>query len=213
MSARPDGTALTDGRRIAVVDYGLGNVANVRRALEFLGHRVMLTSRPDELRAADVLVLPGVGHFADAMQRLRADGLLPLLTELKGEKPFIGICLGMQLLFEQSEEGGTEGLGFIPGGVTRIRTALPVPHLGWNTLASEDPAIDGQDMYFIHSYRAAPGPYTVAAAEYGGETVTAIVQKENLIGIQFHPEKSGDAGLLLLQRAVTEGFIGKEADR
>ena len=209
---------LTAGRRIAIVDYGLGNVANVRRALEFLGHRVGLTKEPDELRAADVLILPGVGHFGDAMRKLEKDGLIPLLRKLKDEKPLVGICLGMQLLFEQSEEGGADGLGFIPGAITRIETRLPVPHLGWNRLISTDPRLEGQDMYFIHSYKAEPGPYTVATAEYGGEEVSAIVQHGNLTGIQFHPEKSGDAGLLLLQRVLTEGFKDpvinvKEAER
>ena len=201
---------LTDGRRIAIVDYGLGNVANVRRALEFLGHRVELTKDPDMLRRADVLILPGVGHFADAMKRLEANGLTPLLAELKEEKPLVGICLGMQLLFERSEEGNAGGLGFIPGAITRIETRLPVPHLGWNGLISGKPELDGKDMYFIHSYKASPGPDTVATAEYGDETVTAIVQRGQLIGIQFHPEKSGDAGLVLLQQAVTGGFREKE---
>ncbi|MET3575034.1 imidazole glycerol phosphate synthase subunit HisH [Bhargavaea ullalensis] len=217
MSAAENGIGsgeLTEGRRIAIVDYGLGNVANVRRALEFLGHRVELTKSPEQLRAADVLILPGVGHFGDAMRRLEADGLIPVLEEMKNEKPLVGICLGMQLLFERSEEGDADGLGFIPGEVTRIRTSLPVPHLGWNRLISVDSALDGTDMYFIHSYKAVPGPDTVATAEYGGEEVTAIVQRGNLVGIQFHPEKSGDAGLLILQRAVTEGFLTeKEADQ
>ncbi|EMR07721.1 Imidazole glycerol phosphate synthase subunit HisH 1 [Bhargavaea cecembensis DSE10] len=211
MNTRETATAgLTDGRRIAIVDYGLGNVANVRRALEFLGHRVELTKDPDVLRRADVLILPGVGHFADAMKRLEADGLIPLLAELKEEKPLVGICLGMQLLFGHSEEGDADGLGFIPGAITRIETRLPVPHLGWNALVSERPELDGKDMYFIHTYKAAPGPDTVATADYGGETVTAIVQRGQLIGIQFHPEKSGDAGLVLLQQAVTGGFREKE---
>lgn len=201
---------LTDGRRIAIVDYGLGNVANVRRALEFLGHRVELTKDPDVLRRADVLILPGVGHFADAMRRLESDGLIPILAELKEEKPLVGICLGMQLLFEHSEEGHVDGLGFIPGDITRIETRLPVPHLGWNALISGKPELAGKDMYFIHTYKAAPGPNTVATADYGGDTVTAIVQHGQLIGIQFHPEKSGDAGLVLLQQAVTEGFLKNE---
>lgn len=211
MNARETATPdLTDGRRIAIVDYGLGNVANVRRALEFLGHRVELTKDPEVFRRADVLILPGVGHFADAMKRLESDGLIPILTELKEEKPLVGICLGMQLLFEHSEEGDVDGLGFIPGAITRIQTRLPVPHLGWNALASGKPELDGKDMYFIHTYKAAPGPHTVATADYGGETVTAIVQREQLIGIQFHPEKSGDAGLVLLQQAVSGGFRKKE---
>lgn len=191
---------------IAIVDYGLGNIANVRRALEYLGYEVCLTKDPDELRKADALILPGVGHFGDAMRKLQEDGLIPVLTELKDEKLFVGICLGMQLLYEGSEEGNAKGLGFLPGKLERIRTSLPVPQLGWNELKSEDESLKGEDVYFIHSYRAVPDEYTVATAEYGGEEVVGIVQKDNLIGIQFHPEKSGDAGLGILDRAMKGGF-------
>ncbi|WP_088006257.1 imidazole glycerol phosphate synthase subunit HisH [Indiicoccus explosivorum] len=190
---------------IAIVDYGLGNIANVRRALEYLGYQVLLTKDPEELRQADGLVLPGVGHFGDAMRKLEADGLIPILTELKDEKPFVGICLGMQLLYEGSEEGNVDGLGFLPGKIERIRTSLPVPHLGWNQLNSENETLR-EDVYFIHSYKAVPDEYTVATAQYGGEEVVAIVQKGNLIGIQFHPEKSGDAGLAILDQAMKGGF-------
>lgn len=190
---------------IAIVDYGLGNIANVRRALEYLGYDVQLTKKPEELRQADALILPGVGHFGDAMRKLEADGLIPVLTELKDEKPFVGICLGMQLLYEESEEGNVKGLGFLPGKIERIRTQLPVPHLGWNQLKSEDETLQ-KDVYFIHSYRAVPDELTVASAEYGGSDVVGIVQKDNLIGIQFHPEKSGDAGLEILDRAMKGGY-------
>ncbi|AQQ54506.1 imidazole glycerol phosphate synthase subunit HisH [Planococcus lenghuensis] len=190
---------------IAIVDYGLGNIANVRRALEYLGYEVQLTKDPDALRRANALILPGVGHFGDAMRKLEADGLIPVLAELKDAKPFVGICLGMQLLYEESEEGNVKGLGFLPGKIERIRTKLPVPHLGWNQLKSEDETLH-KDVYFIHSYRAVPDDLTVASAEYGGAEVVGIVQKDNLIGIQFHPEKSGDAGLEILDRAMKGGF-------
>ena len=189
---------------IAIVDYGLGNIANLMNAIHFLGYETILTHDEEELRKADIIVLPGVGHFRDAMERIAARNLQGILTELKDTKPFIGICLGMQLLFEHSEEGDVDGLGFLPGEVKYIVSDFPVPHLGWNNLHSNYPGLDG-DVYFIHSYKVVTDENVVATADYGQEIV-AIVQKDNIIGIQFHPEKSGDYGLKILNQALQGGW-------
>ncbi|SFC21882.1 glutamine amidotransferase [Alkalibacterium subtropicum] len=189
---------------IAIVDYGLGNIANLTNALHYLGYDPVLTHNVTKLKEADTIILPGVGHFNDAMNRLKELDLLPVLNELKKEKPFIGICLGMQLLFERSEEGDADGLGYLPGTVKKITGSLPVPHLGWNKLDSSLPSLQG-DVYFIHSYKVHTGENVVATTTYG-EPVVAIVQKDKLIGIQFHPEKSGDQGLLILDQALKGGF-------
>lgn len=189
---------------IAIVDYGLGNIANLTNALDYLGYETVLTHDVAKLKNADTIILPGVGHFKDAMDRLNELELVPVLNELRKEKPFIGICLGMQLLFEHSEEGDTDGLGYLPGTVKKITGSLPVPHLGWNTLNSSLPSLQG-DVYFIHSYKVHTEENIVATTTYG-EPVVAIVQKDKLIGIQFHPEKSGDQGLHILDQALKGGF-------
>lgn len=189
---------------IAIVDYGLGNIANLTHALNYLGYDVIVTHDEKELNAADTIILPGVGHFKDAMNRLSELQLFPVLNELKLKKPFIGICLGMQLLFEKSEEGNVQGLGFLPGTVKKITGTLPVPHLGWNKLDSTLPSLQG-DVYFIHSYKVHTEENVIATANYA-EPVVGIVQKDQLIGIQFHPEKSGDFGLHILNQAIKGGF-------
>lgn len=189
---------------IALVDYGLGNIANLTNALEFLGYDVVLTHDTEELEQADQIILPGVGHFKDAMNRLNQLDLIPVLNRLKEEKPFIGICLGMQLMFDSSEEGNVQGLGFLPGEVKKITGNLPVPHLGWNRLQSVDPLLQ-EDVYFIHSFKVHTDKNVVATAFYDDDVV-AIVQKDSLIGIQFHPEKSGDKGLDILNQALKGGF-------
>lgn len=189
---------------IALVDYGLGNIANLTNALEFLGYDVVLTHDTEELEQADQIILPGVGHFKDAMNRLNQLDLIPVLNRLKEEKPFIGICLGMQLMFDSSEEGNVQGLGFLPGEVKKITGSLPVPHLGWNRLQSVDPLLQ-EDVYFIHSFKVHTDKNVVATASYDDDVV-AIVQKDSLIGIQFHPEKSGDKGLDILNQALKGGF-------
>lgn len=189
---------------IALVDYGLGNIANLTNALEFLGYDVVLTHDTEELEKADQIILPGVGHFKDAMNRLNQLDLIPVLNRLKEEKPFIGICLGMQLMFDSSEEGNVQGLGFLPGEVKKITGSLPVPHLGWNRLQSVDPLLQ-EDVYFIHSFKVHTDKNVVATASYDDDVV-AIVQKDSLIGIQFHPEKSGDKGLDILNQALKGGF-------
>lgn len=189
---------------IAILDYGLGNIANLTNAIRFLGYEVEVTKEEDTLRQADTIILPGVGHFKDAMERIQAQNLLPVLDELKQTKPLVGICLGMQLLFEHSEEGDVDGLGYLPGTVERIVSTNPVPHLGWNALHSAYPDLNG-DAYFIHSYKVVTKENVIATTDYGQE-VAAIVQKDNILGIQFHPEKSGEQGLAILNQALQGGF-------
>ena len=180
--------------KVAVIDYGMGNVFNVERALQAIGCYVVITNDANQIEEADAVLLPGVGAFPQAMQSLEQTGLIPLLQKMATEKPFLGICLGMQLLFDSSTEGmPTKGLGLIPGTVERMR-AKRLPHVGWNSILRDE------DVYFVHSYHAVTDDeYIVAAAEYMGEKVPAIVQKGLVTGMQFHPEKSGTFGLSLLQ--------------
>lgn len=180
--------------KVAVIDYGMGNVFNVERALQAIGCYVVITKDPNEIEKADAILLPGVGAFPQAMQSLEETGLIPLLKRIASEKPFLGICLGMQLLFESSTEGRpTKGLGLIPGTVERMR-AKRLPHVGWNSILRDE------DVYFVHSYHVVThDEYIIAEAEYLGERVPAIVQDGLVTGMQFHPEKSGAFGLSLLQ--------------
>ncbi|MCC5893540.1 imidazole glycerol phosphate synthase subunit HisH [Exiguobacterium sp.] len=180
--------------RVAVIDYGMGNVFNVERALQAIGCYVTITNDPVEIEASDAILLPGVGAFPQAMQALNETGLVPLLTRMAVEKPFLGICLGMQLLFESSTEGmPTTGLGLIEGRVERMQ-AKRLPHVGWNSILRDE------DVYFVHSYHVVTSEANiVASADYMGERVPAIVQKGLVTGMQFHPEKSGTFGLSLLK--------------
>lgn len=136
---------------IVIVDYGLGNISNVKRAIEHLGYEVVVSNKQNIIDQAETIILPGVGHFKDAMseiKRLNLDAILAKNTD----KKMIGICLGMQLMYEHSDEGDASGLGFIPGNISRIQTEYPVPHLGWNNLVSKHPMLN-QDVYFVHSYK------------------------------------------------------------
>ena len=180
--------------KVAVIDYGMGNVFNVERALQAIGCYVVITNDASQIEEADAILLPGVGAFPQAMQSLEQTGLIPLLQKMATEKPFLGICLGMQLLFDSSTEGmPTKGLGLIPGTVERMR-AKRLPHVGWNSILRDE------DVYFVHSYHAVTDDaYIVAEADYMEERVPAIVQKGLVTGMQFHPEKSGAFGLSLLQ--------------
>ena len=196
---------------IAIIDYGMGNLFSLSSSLKSLGYEVEITADPERLRAADKLFLPGVGAFRDAQERLFSTGLADLIRELAAEgKPLMGICLGMQLLFDKSYEYGEyEGLGLIPGTVVpmegSIAPELKIPQIGWNALhftGFEHPAFadtkEGEFVYFVHSYYATDcDPYVVATTEYGKE-LTAAVAKDNVCGCQFHPEKSGEVGLRLL---------------
>ena len=191
---------------IAIIDYGAGNLFSVKNALNALGQDSVFTKDPEEIRAADKLSLPGVGAFPDAMDKLTACGLIPVIREQAEQKPLLGICLGMQMLFEQSEEfGETAGLGLIPGRVVPIETSYKIPHMGWNELVipRESKLLygikPGEFVYFVHSFAAkTPMEYVSAYCEYG-TVIPALVEKENVYGAQFHPEKSGRAGLTILK--------------
>lgn len=197
---------------LAIIDYGVGNLFSLRSSLQSLGVEAVVTGDPTVLRQADRLILPGVGAFADAARKLRESGLDVLLKELAAAgKPLMGICLGMQLLFEKSYEYGEhEGLGLIPGRVVPLKGIIPadlkIPHIGWNALhfAGEKHPLfrylnEGDHVYFVHSYYAADCDDAVIATTEYGATVTAAVAKGNVCGCQFHPEKSGDKGLSILK--------------
>ena len=196
---------------IAIVDYGVGNLFSLNSSLEMIGAESVVTADEAVLRSADKILLPGVGAFEDAAQKLRESGLADLIKELAAEgKPLLGICLGMQMLFEKSYEYGEhEGLGLIPGSVRPIRDVIPadykIPHIGWNALRfrQENPLFkyvkEGDCVYFVHSFYASDcDDHVVATAEYGAE-LTAAVAKGNVYGCQFHPEKSGTVGLNILK--------------
>ena len=196
---------------IAIVDYGVGNLFSLNSSLEMIGAESVVTADEAVLRSADKILLPGVGAFEDAARKLRESGLADLIKELAAEgKPLLGICLGMQMLFEKSYEYGEhEGLGLIPGSVRPIRDVIPadykIPHIGWNGLhfRQENPLFkyvkERDCVYFVHSFYASDcDEFTVATAEYGAE-LTAAVAKGNVYGCQFHPEKSGNVGLNILK--------------
>jgi imidazole glycerol-phosphate synthase subunit HisH len=192
---------------IAIVDYGLGNLGSVTKGFRHVGAETVLTSDPATLRGADALVLPGDGAFGATMDEIRGRGLDVLLREAvaRGVNVF-GICIGMQVLFEESEEHGRhEGLGLLPGRVRRFSGPLPVPHMGWNRLAfrTAHPLFEGLDagshVYFVHSYFCdAPEEVTLATSDYGRE-FAAVVGRRNVLGVQFHPEKSQAVGLRLIE--------------
>ena len=204
---------------IAVVDYGVGNLFSLRSSLETIGADVIVTGEAEMIRRADKIILPGVGAFEDAAAKLRESGLdVVLCEEAKGGKPIMGICLGMQMLFEKSlEYGEHKGLGLIRGIVRPIADVIPddlkIPHIGWNALhfgAHKHPLFrylnEGDFVYFVHSYYAADCDESViATAEYGAE-LTAAVANGNVCGCQFHPEKSGDVGLNILRAFCEGGF-------
>ena len=203
---------------IAIVDYGVGNLFSLASSVRSLGAEVRVTRTAEDLRAADHILLPGVGAFADAMDKLRATGLVPVLREQAAVTPLLGICLGMQLLFDcSSEYGDHAGLGLIPGRVCPLADdladpALKVPHIGWNALhitpgRADDPLFryvkDGEYVYYVHSYYAKHcAESTLATSDYS-IPVTGAVRRGLVYGTQFHPEKSGDTGLRLL-RAFAE---------
>ena len=192
---------------IAVADYGAGNLFSVKNACDFLSIETKITRDPALIREAEGIILPGVGAFPDAMQRLKETGLISVLQAEAQKKPLLGICLGIQMLFDYSTEfGRTEGLGLIPGHVDRIPCrGLKLPHIGWNELKICQPspilegAKDGDFVYFVHSFAAFCGErYLLASTDYGC-TVPALVGSGTVFGAQFHPEKSGGVGLRMLQ--------------
>ena len=191
----------------AIVDYGVGNLKSVTNAMDYLGLSTRITSDPRELELADAIILPGVGAFPDAADKLRLTGLDRVLTAQAEQKPILGICLGMQLLLDRGEEvRECAGLGLVPGRVRRIETGLKLPHIGWNSLSFPNPSPllagveEGSCVYFVHSFCAvADDPATVIARTDYGVPVTAAVQRGNVYGCQFHPEKSGEVGLQILR--------------
>jgi len=199
---------MADSLGVAVIDYDAGNTLSVTRALEKVGARVDLTPDPRGVGEADAVVLPGVGAFGDCMRKLKERGMDEACREaIAGGKPFLGVCVGLQVLFEGSEESpGVEGLGVLPGRVVRFRVEdLKVPHMGWNQLdvAREHSVLDtldGEAFYFVHSYYPDPSEQddVLGTAEYGGE-FCAVAGRENLAAVQFHPEKSSRAGLKLYE--------------
>ena len=201
---------------IAIVDYGVGNLFSLSSSLKALGLEAEITRDADVLRSADRIILPGVGAFGDAKAKLDDTGLVPVIQAEARCKPLLGICLGMQLLFDRGFEYGEHpGLGLVPGQVVDLHGALEdktlkVPHMGWNSLqiVKDDPLFryveDGEYVYYVHSFYAADClPSTLATSRYGNVDVTGVVRNGNVWGTQFHPEKSGDTGLRLL-RAFAE---------
>ncbi len=198
---------------IAVIDYGMGNIHSVAKALQACGAKVLVTNKAADIRRSDKVVLPGVGAFDDAMAELRKQGLVELIKENAGQKPLLGICLGMQLLFEKSQEAETEpGLSILAGKVVKFSAVegLKVPHMGWNTLKVKSlncpllkGILDQDQVYFCHSYYPLPEDSRVVAAcaDYGLE-FAAVVWKDNVYGAQFHPEKSQAVGLKIIRNFV-----------
>jgi len=209
---------------VAVIDYGVGNMLSVQRGLEHCGAKVNFTADPEKILASKRVVLPGVGAFANAMQALESLGLVAVIRELAQRKtPLLGICLGMQLLFEESEEFGlTKGLGLIPGRVIAVPThalngeTQKIPHIGWSSLQYSnikkkwDGSVlhdtqPGSAAYFVHSFMAIPhfGEHRLADCIYGGHRVSAVIACNQIFGCQFHPEKSGEVGIKVLRRFIS----------
>lgn len=201
---------------IAVVDYDMGNLHSVCKGLENAGGVPKITDVPKEIEQADAVVLPGVGAFDPAIQHLRSLNLIDIIKDtIATGKPFLGICLGLQILFDSSEEGIEPGLGIIPGIVRRFKSEpnLTIPHMGWNQLEFTQPNIHIWDnlssnpwVYFVHSYYVDPIDVNVRAATvtHGSQTVTAAIAKDNVTAVQFHPEKSSKMGLKMLANFVQQ---------
>ena len=195
--------------KIAVLDYGIGNLRSAEKALQHVGGDAALTADVLAIEHADAVVLPGVGHFGRCMQAMRASGLEgPAWDAVRAEKPFMGICIGMQMLYESSDEDpSTSGMGVLSGKVRLLPDGVKRPQMQWNQLNIEDdsPMFDGLDtplwMYFVHSYAPATTEHVVATCDYGG-AIVAAVQRDNLWATQFHPEKSGAPGLRVLANFV-----------
>lgn len=188
---------------IAIIDYDMGNIRSVENALHRLGVEYKLTADPAEIRKADRVILPGVGHCGQAVENLRERGLVDVIKDLR--RPVLGICVGMQAMCRHTEEGDADGLGIFDARVTRFDDSLglKVPHMGWNQISNLDSKLlrdirGGEYVYFVHSYYASLGPDTIATTTYGSVMFSAALKYENFYGTQFHPEKSGDAGSRIL---------------
>lgn len=194
---------------IAIIDYGMGNLYSIKNTFEKVGADAKIATDSKELRKADAIVIPGVGAFDQAMKNI-APLKEDIVEVVASGIPFMGICLGMQVLFDKSEEGKAEGIGLIPGKVVKLPKSVLVPQIGWNELQIKrhisllDGISDGDFFYFVHSYYCVPRdkPVAVATVDYGAD-VTAVVAVDNIFGLQFHPEKSGPKGL-----AILENFVG-----
>ena len=204
--------------RVAVLDYGAGNLRSAQRALERAGAQVVVTDDAAVAADADALVVPGVGHFGQCVRQFDAAGLRGLVNDWVAEhRPLLGICVGMQILYPSSEESpGVAGLGLLPGTVARLPETVTVPHMGWNTVHAqrEDPVLAGvaaQQVYFVHSYAAVPADpdHVVATSDYG-PGFPAVVRVGSVVGTQFHPEKSANVGARLLANWVREVETGSE---
>ena len=211
--AEPVRTRAPGPLRVAVVDYGAGNLVSIDQALTFVGVAVRLATGPDDLEGADALIVPGVGAAAPAMDRLARAGLVdPIRRWIATGRPYLGICLGLQLLFEGSDEDGAETLGVLPGRTVLLANAPTLPHIGWNQVnrrrehtlfAGID---DGADLYFVHSYAGVPtglaGEAAILAETDHGDRFVAAIDRGNVLGVQFHPERSGGTGMRLLGNFV-----------
>ncbi len=201
------------GPRVAVLDYQAGNVRSARRGLEAAGADAFVTTDAQAAGEADALVVPGVGHFRSCLRELKAAGLQGLLEEWIGaDRPVFGVCVGLQLLYEHSEEGDTPGLDILPGRVRRLPDDAVVPHMGWDVVQpaeghGDDPllaGVAGERCYFVHSYYAQPADtdHVVATCAYGGVAFPCVARIGSVVGTQFHPEKSGPVGARLLRNWV-----------
>jgi len=196
---------------IAIIDYGMGNLKSVEKAFDFLGCETVITGSPEKIRSASKVVLPGVGAFAEAVKCIRETHLDEVIDEtIQKGKPFLGICLGLQLMFDYSEEnGGFEGLGILKGKIKRIDSGLKIPHMGWNSLnIKKENALfkglpDNPYVYFVHSFHliAEDKNIVTATTDYGKE-IEVAVGKDNIFLTQFHPEKSGETGLKMLKNFI-----------
>ncbi len=192
---------------IAIIDYGMGNLRSVQKAFEYLGNKAVITQQPSEIQKADKVVLPGVGAFRDAMQTIKQKGIDKVLYDVvEQKKPLLGICLGMQMFFEKSYEYGEhKGLGILQGEIVKLPENVKIPHMGWNSLniKKKSPLFEGLSeepyVYFVHSYHLNTEADIVSATTYYGKEIQVAAQKENVFALQFHPEKSGDVGLNILQ--------------
>ncbi len=194
--------------KIVIVDYGAGNIQSIKFAIKRLGFEAILSNDAEEIKAADKVIFPGVGEAGSAMKMLKSTGLDKVIPELK--QPVLGICLGMQLMCRHSEEGDTEGLGVFHADVVKFKNELKVPQIGWNRIydlkSDLFEGIDEQEfVYLVHSYYVPECSETIASTEYGVEYTTAI-QKDNFFGVQFHPEKSSDAGEKILRNFLTSNL-------
>ena len=197
--------------RVAVVDYGAGNLVSIEQALTRVGARVSIARDPGGLDGADLLVVPGVGAAAPAMERLAAAGLVePIKASIAAGRPYFGICLGLQLLFDGSDEDGAQTLGVVSGRTVRLSGAPTLPHIGWNQVerVREHPLFDGiapdADFYFVHSFAGAPAADddAVLARTTHGDPFVSAIARDNVLGVQFHPERSGTDGLRLLANVI-----------